>query len=148
MALWCQPLLHGRQNSQVGASCVLSLLSLAPQGLRLEEGDAAPAGPASLVLEQQLFSSPQGSSKVAATAPSSQRRQKLFCLGQQNKAKPSKSELHPTMECLGREALKNAHERAQNFPLPGATHTQPWALIQQPFLGIKGRIVEETIIVS
>lgn len=94
---------------------VFSLTGPAHQGLGLEQGDAAPA---SLVLDQQLFTSPQGSSKIATAAPSSQRRQKLFCLGWQNEAKSSKDKLYSTTECLGREALKNAHKITRSSPTP------------------------------
>lgn len=70
-------------DAATGLGCLVCFLSLARL---LKAGTEWPCSCRSRFssVGQQLFNSPQGSPKIATAAPSSWRREKLFCLGQQN----------------------------------------------------------------
>lgn len=88
------------------------------------------------------LASPAGSWKMATAAPATKGREKLFAWGKKTKvAKQSRI-------ALRREASKIPIERAQSPLGPGPSHTARALKNQQPFGGIKLRIVEQAGIKS
>lgn len=121
VVLWHQTPLHS--NHSGWSSCVgASWCALSPRlvSLRLGVGTGWPtlASPASLFLDQQMLSWPQGNWKIFTAASPRHGREKRFARAK--KIKIAKQNLTTQRHRMpGQGGFKNSHQRAQSFPFPG-----------------------------